>query len=317
MEWDAMTTKVDLDLNFEDDSSALKSMKIIRSEYFKKGVKSLIYIGIVVLIYVLYFIFSFFPNLMYNQLPEVRVYVSTFTAGWALFSISVFLVFYLVKLFFQKFTPSLVQFIQKEFKYMGFKLQRSFNSGLLFLMLNSISIALLIYVDFGLIQFDNTFMGFFLQVLFITYLAMSLILPILWGIFNDKYMIKLKNNYYILFDSIYHIRKRKGHDPNLIGITLTSNRLSSRYDRCGKLVHTIISQRRWLSKKKKKIQLNPFLHFYEFSTPFNFQKQFLNITMALNEWERNYKGRIPCYNLPSQDMQPYDKYHAFSKFFNF
>lgn len=107
--------------------------------------------------------------------------------------------------------------------------------------------------------------------------------------FNDKFVVKLKPNLFVLFNFHYHLRKKRGYDPNLVGIYLTSNRLCSKFNRDGKFAHTKISEVRWLPRKgKANIDINPFLHFREFSAPINFQKQFLNIALALNEWNEDF-----------------------------
>ena len=135
-------------------------------------------------------------------------------------------------------------------------------------------------------------------------------------LFNDKFIIKLKDNFYIIFDFQFKISKPKKDDANLVGIHLTSNRLSPKNDRCGRVIHSKIAKRRWLSRKKKS-KLNPYLHFYEFSTPLNFQKQFLNIALALTEWQNYYGSRVMCFNArtPLNKLESKEKFLDYYIFF--
>jgi hypothetical protein len=301
MEWNKMkfSNKSIGNLIFEDDESTLNSIEIIRKEFFKKTIRSLIYIVIIIAIYTVYLIITYQPYIFGNNIILNNVSHTTFsrlTIGWVLFSTAVFSIVYLFKFLYMKFTPSLISFIKDESTNIGFEFEKKYNSGLLFLLLNSISISLLIYIDFGFIQFHNSAIDLFFQVIFVLYLILSLGIPIIFALVDDKYIIKLKENFYIIFDFQFKIRKPSEEEgSNLVGIRLTSNRLSSKFDRCGKVVYSRISQRRWLSRKQKS-KLNPYLYFHEFSTPINFQKQFLNMVLALNEWQEYYGSRILCFN---------------------
>jgi hypothetical protein len=179
--------------------------------------------------------------------------------------------------------------MKKEIHNIGLKFQKRFASSSLFLMLNSGAVALLIYIDFGIIQLDGSYIGNGVQSFIILYLILSITIPVIWIFVNDKFVAKLKQNFYVLFEFHYKIRKKRGYDPNLVGIYLTSNRLCSRFNKSGKETHSKISEIRWLPRNgKTKHELNPYLHFHEFSAPVNFQKQFLNISLALNEWDENH-----------------------------
>ena len=315
-----VSKKINKDLIFEDDETTFDSIEIIRKEFFKKTIRSLIYIAIVIIIYILYLIITYQPSLFGNNNVLNTISHTTFsylTIAWILFSTSIFSIVYLFKLLYMKFTPSLISFIKQESSNIGFEFKKKYDSGLLFLLLNSISISILIYMDFGLIQFANLASELTFKVIFVMYLVLSLAIPIIWVLVNDKYIIRLKENFYIIFDFQFKIRKPKEEDSNLIGIRLTSNRLSSKFDRCGKIVYSRISQRRWLSRKQKS-KLNPYLYFHEFSTPLNFRKQFLNIALALNEWQDYYGSRILCFNVgtPLNKGTQKDKFLDYYQFFH-
>jgi hypothetical protein len=140
------------------------------------------------------------------------------------------------------------------------------------------------YIDLQILNFNNITVG---------YLLLSLAIPIIWLGVNDKYVIKVKENFYILFDLHFSLRKTRGDSPALLGITLSSNRLCSRFNQPGKNVHTRICEIRWLPRNGTKIQkISPFLHFHEFSVPVNLQKQVLNVILALHEWDNFYEKEL-------------------------
>ncbi|MFX1590731.1 MAG: hypothetical protein ACFFC1_21570 [Promethearchaeota archaeon] len=283
------------EIYFEDEESIINSLKVIKSEYFKKAIKAFFCILFILTIYLIYLILWFQPNIFLpnNTTLEItstiRKISFNLTTGWAFFSISIFITAYLIKLIRMKFTPSLICFMKKEVHNIGLKFQKRFASSSLFLMLNSGAVALLIYIDFGIIQLDGSYISNVIQSLIILYLILSITIPVIWIFVNDKFVAKLKQNFFVLFEFHYKIRKKRGYDPNLVGIYLTSNRLCSRFNKSGKEAYSKISEIRWLPRKgKTNFELNPYLHFHEFSAPVNFQKQFLNITLALNEWDENY-----------------------------
>ncbi|TFG23193.1 MAG: hypothetical protein EU533_03425 [Promethearchaeota archaeon] len=316
-----MITKQDNELIFEDDESTISSIKIIRKEFMKKSIYSLIYIVIILAVYILYLIITYQSELFGNNSIINTISHSVFskaTIAWVLFSTTTFLIIYLIKLLSIKFTPSLISFIKKESTNIGFEFEKKYDSGLLFLLLNSISICILIYMDFGVIQFENPNISIMFQVIFSIYLILSLVIPVIWALLNDKYIIKLKENFFILFDFQFKIRSSKEEDSYLVGIHLTSNKLTSRFDKCGRIIYSRISQRRWLSRKKKSI-LNPYLYFHEFSTPINFQKQFLNMVLALNEWQVFYGSRVFCFDAqaPLNKIIQKDKFLDYHEFFSF
>ena len=310
--------KIYPDLDFENEENTFKSIEVIQKEFFKKTIKILLYIFIILAIYITYFLIIINPELFENTLVGSinQSYYSNLTISWILFSTTTFLLVYFFKIIYLKYTPSLISFIKNESNNLGFDFQKKFNSGAIFLLLNSISISILIYIDFRLIQFEDSPVGHFFMHAISTYLILSLIIPIFLVLFNDKFIIQLKDNFYILFDFQFKIGKPKKDDSNLVGIHLTSNRLSPKKDRCGRVIHSKIAKRRWLSRKKKS-KLNPYLHFYEFSTPLNFQKQFLNISLALTEWQNYYGGRILCFNArtPLNKIESKEKFLDYHIFF--
>ncbi|MHA1193463.1 MAG: hypothetical protein ACTSP9_14440 [Promethearchaeota archaeon] len=313
--------KIYPDLDFENEENTIKSIEVIQKEFFKKTINTLLYILSILAIYITYFLITVNPELFENTFIASinQSYYSNLTIGWSLFSTTTFLFVYFLNIIYLKFTPSLISFIKNESNNLGFDFQKKFNSATVFLLLNSISISMLIYIDFRLIKFEDSPVGRFFIFTISAYLILSLIIPIIWVFFNDKFIIQLKDNFYILFEFQFKIGKPKKDDSNLVGIYLTSNRLSPKNDRCGRVIHSIIAKRRWLSRKKKS-KFNPYLHFYEFSTPLNFQKQFLNIALALKEWQNYYGSRVLCFNARTplnkiESKERFLDYHIFFTIF--
>ena len=305
------------ELNFEDEQSIKNSLKTIKSEYIKKALKSILYISIVLAVILSNLLYGYFPYIERNiftgllasesSTPGGYVLSLNFTLSWTVFSTSIFLIIYFIKLSRVKFTPSLIRYIERETKYVGFEFIKKIESVGLFLLLSTVSIVILFYIDTRLIQFNNTFWSLFFRYSFFAYLLLSLVLPIVFIFRNDKFVIKVKDNLFVLCDLCYNLRKNKEHDPNLLGIILTSNRLCSRFDKSGKYIYSKISEDRWLIRNDPSA-ISPFLYFEEYSVPINFQKQFLNIVLALNEWENNYVSNFDSWNYHFSNNSLYYKY---------
>ncbi len=306
-------------LNFENEENSFKSIEVIQKEFFRKTVKTVLYILILLAIYIIYSLITIRPELFENTFIRLinHSYFSNLTIEWILFSTTTFLFVYFLKITYLKYTPSLISFIKYESKNLGFDFKKEFNSGQIFLLLNSISISILIYIDLGWIKFEDTLGSGFFIFTFSVYLTLSLIIPIFWALFYDKFIIQLKDDFYILFNFHFKIGKPKKDGSNLVGIRLTSNRLSPKNDKCGRIVHSKIAKRRWLSRRKIS-KFNPYLHFYEFSTPLNFQKQFLNIVLALTEWQNYYGSRILCFDarIPLNKIESKDNFLDYFQFFS-
>ncbi len=305
------------ELNFEDEQGIKNSLKTIKSEYIKKALKSILYISIVLAVILSNLLYGYFPYIEKNiftgllasesSTPEGYVLSLNFTLSWTVFSTSIFLIIYFIKLSQVKFTPSLIRYIERETKYAGFEFIKKIESVGLFLLLSTVSIVILFYIDARLIQFNNTFWSLFFRYSFFAYLLLSLVLPIVFIFRNDKFVIKVKDNLFVLCDLRYNLRKNKEHDPNLLGIILTSNRLCSRFDKSGKYIYSKISEDRWLIRNNPSA-ISPFLYFKEYSVPINFQKQFLNIVLALNEWDNNYVSNFDSWNYYFSNNSLYYKY---------
>jgi len=316
------TLKSIAELNFENKKGMFDSAKIIRSEYLKKAIKSIACIIAILTVVLSYLVFFYIPYLNSNSFNHLisgifrsgsNKFPLDLTLTWSLFSTSIFLITYLIKAINLKFTPSLVRYIERETKHIGFEFKKRIESMGLFIVLNFASIIVLFYIDINALNFNNTYLSILLRNIFVIFLFMSIMLPIIWVFKKDKFVIKVKENVFILCDLHYSLSKKEGYDPNFIGIILTSNRLCSKFDKSGKYIYSKISEKRWL-KKKGNSAISPYLHFQEFSVPHNFQKQFLNITLALNEWENNYDSNLDLMNYYFSKKYPYYNKNMIKKY---
>jgi len=73
------------------------------------------------------------------------------------------------------------------------------------------------------------------------------------------------------------------------------------------VIYSKISEDRWLIRSEPSA-ISPYLYFEEYSVPFNFQKQFLNIVLALNDWENNYTSNLDSMNYYFSNPIPLHKY---------
>ena len=287
MEDERIMINKNFDLNFEDEQGISNSIQLLKSEYLFKAVKASIYLSVIVIICIGYILLQpqmAFLNHLYVLNYSHYSFKLTLTVGWTLISTSIFLVCYLIKYIKLRLTPSIIKYMKEELKYLGYEFQKKYSSGLIFVLLNALSVILMTYIDLEVLTFNNIVIG---------YLFFSLAIPIIWLSVNDKYVIKIKENFFILFDLHFSLRKRSGESPGLLGITLSSNRLCSRFNKPGKNVHTRICEIRWLPRTGTKIQkISPFLHFHEFSVPVNLQKQVLNVILALHEWDNIYEHEL-------------------------
>jgi hypothetical protein len=264
----------------------------VRKEYKQKAIRFLPYLSAILVVVLIHFILIY-PKYL---IPEggfvstaITPYRFNWSINWAIFSIGTFTFFYLSRIAFMKLTPFIKDSIKNEIHDLGFKFQEKSKSWILFLILNSISVLLLFLIGSGMIYLNNSPSSALFYGFLIVYLVISILIPVIWRFFYDGLIIVLKDNYSVSINPRYKLRKISDKNSQLIGIYLASNRLGYKLRKNSKMLYEQIAEARWLPRKRKSIvskySLSPFLRFYEFSTPTNFQKQFLNIVLALQEWD--------------------------------
>jgi len=284
--------------DLEDEQNISKSYNIIRTEYRKKGKKLLLYFFTVLIIVITHFAIIYPIYLIPDgnaSITGLQLYNFPLTINWTIFSAGIYLIFYVIKVAFMRVTPSLKDHITNEINNIGFKIQAKRKSWILFLILNSLSVLLLFLIELKIIYFYHSHFRTLFRGFIIIYLVMAFVIPIIWRFSYDGLIIKLKGNYQVYIHPYYKIRKIKTREHQLIGIYLTSNKIAIKFFKNKKRLYKRIAEDRWLPRQRKSIAskygLSPFLRFYEFSTPSNFQKQFLNIVLALQDWDNKYKKK--------------------------
>jgi hypothetical protein len=286
-------------IDFDYDENISKSYHKIKMEYQKKGKWIITILSAILITLIIYFTTIYPIYLIPDEgatITGLSLYRFNFTINWTIFSIGTFTIFYLLKILFMRITPFLQEQIKNEVNALGFSIQEKRRSWILFLILNSISILLLFLIELNIIFINHPVFNALFKVILLVYLFISFLIPIFWRFSYDGLIIRLKEKYYISINPYYRIRKIKAEDSQLIGIFLFSNKIANKFDKYKKSLYNQISESRWLPRKRKSITskygLNFFLRFYEFSTPVNFQKQFLNIVIALREWDEKVSGNL-------------------------
>jgi len=280
------------DYKLEESEICHLSTKI-RSEFIFKLILQIIvitFISIVNMIH-LFFIFRVNSNPGFYLNAATKYYLMNPTINWIFFSSSLFLIIYFSKRAFFKVTPSVVKFVETEMENLGLKLQRRYKTEIIFLILNGIGALFILMVDFGIIHLDTIHSSNIFQIAIIGFLSLSIIVPIGMALFQNKFRVKLKGDYSINLKVDYPIIPRK-KNPDLLDIQLISNPLSIKSNRWKFDIYKKISEDRWLTKSKidsnkrnTRYNINPFIFFKGYSTPLEFQNEFLNVALAIKEWD--------------------------------
>lgn len=288
MEEDNNLRKIDFEYGEEDSYSYNK----IKKEYLKKTIKFFPFLSGLLIITAIYFTLIY-PILLIPEdgitITWLTPYSFNLTINWTVFSLSAFLFFYLIKILIMRITPFLKEQIRNDINALGFIIKEKRKSVIFFVILNSISVLLLLLIELDIIYFNTLALNTLFKGFLITYLFLSMLIPILLRFSYDGLSVTLKDKYNVSIKPYYKIRRVKTKDSQLIGIFITSNKIASKFNKNKKSLYTQIAKSRWLPRKRKSIiskyRLSPFLRFHEFSTPVNFQKQFLNLALALQDWD--------------------------------
>jgi hypothetical protein len=127
---------------------------------------------------------------------------------------------------------------------------------------------------------------------FLIYIILGVSIPILRGILHEKFIIKLKDPYFIKLELRINLIKRKETESQMVKIYLISNKLASELDPDALRLYKDIYNNKWLSRegrfKFSKYFQESNLHFRSFATSINFKEKVLNLVSAIRKWDENY-----------------------------
>jgi uncharacterized protein YxeA len=281
----------DKGLRFNTKEEISKSIRIIEEEYTEKLRRKLFYtFGLIVFFVIFIFIADEF-EFLYNDTSGVNVQYLPLRLSvfWITYSFCVYLIFYFLKMISIKQTPTLIKYLKNEIGNLDLEIKNRNLSEKSFILLTSLSLFILLLIDLRIIKVYHIVVDFTIQGILIFLLSLNLIIPIIIGLFYDRFRITLKNNYYIRLDIQYSFEKQ---NTQTISVFMTSNRLTSKMDRMGIKLYKKIAQYRWLPNKNSRVltkkKLTPFLRFFEYSSLVNFQQNLLNLALALKDFEKRY-----------------------------
>jgi len=276
------------DVNYEGENSIPTFFNKIKAEYLKNLSK--VYI-LTMLLIITYIAHQFLIGL-YNQIYLKIVLIQIIT--WILFS--VYLIIYFFLLSYTKFCPTLIKFLKKELRFLGFKTQRKFKTNANFFIFIFFTVIILIFINIGFYLSSSYFTTSLILRLIIIYMILGISIPILRGVLHDKLIVKLRKPYFIQLEIQIKLIKRKENESQMVRVYMSSNKLGLKSDPDEFNLHKEISEKKWLPRKGRftfpTFLYNLYLYLREYSTPINFKEHFLNLVSAIREWDINYEHKI-------------------------
>jgi len=210
-----------------------------------------------------------------------------FSFYWFLFGTTIFLILKIFLIFKNKLTPTLSKFIEKELKTLNLKIKKFNFSEVLYLIILIISGMVFILNDFKIINISQT-LDLILKICF----SLLLIISLTFQICSNNKRVKLKSGYYISLKIRVPFIKKV--DINMIKIYMSSSFLTVPFNKKKKRRLSIISNKRWVKMETlpllERLNLISLAKLSEFSTHQNFHNKFLNLALAIRDWDKIMKS---------------------------
>jgi hypothetical protein len=277
------------DLELDNGESIPEFFNKIKAEYLK--LSYLVYILLSMLIFI--YLAHLFLIDLYNQIYLQVILVQIIT--WIMFISYLIIHFFLLS--YNKFSPTLVNYLKEELQFLGFEAQRKYKKGFDFLVFYSFSVLLFIFISIGIgTSTDYVISSLFIR-LIIIYMILATSIPLLRGLLHDKLIVMLRPPYFIQIEIQLKLLKRKENESQTVRIYMTSIKLGSKSNQALFRLYRKISEKKWLPRngrfKIHNLFYDPHLFFREYSNPINFKEHFLNLVSAIREWDiQNPKSAI-------------------------
>ncbi|MFX0167624.1 MAG: hypothetical protein ACFE9V_20065 [Candidatus Hodarchaeota archaeon] len=280
-------------INFENNKNTTQFFRLIKNEYLKSLYQTYLWLIILVVIYVVYQLFI----TPFNQ--SFPLFISDQIIIWIFFSL--YLLIHFFALSYIRFSPTIIEFIEKELHTLGFKFRTKYKFRTPNCLFNCISLIILIFATRGIYYSSSKFMITFILRLVIIYSFAGISIPILRGKLHDIFQVNLRDSYFIQIEFQLKLIKHKEVESQMVRIYMISSKLCPKADQTKILLYNKISENRWLQKKDHRILIGPipknYLYFREYATIVNFKEHFLNLVSAIREWDISHDNpnfKINC-----------------------
>ena len=269
------------EIDFENNENTTQFFTLIKTEYLKHLYQTYFWVIILVMMYVVYQVII----TPFNQ--TAIIFITDQIIISLLFSF--YLLIYFFNLSYARFTPTIINFLEKELGMLDYKIQKKYKIRLSNLLFTCFSIIVFIFVSIGIYNFHNNNAISLIMRLFIVYIFTGITIPVLRGRLHDIFLVDLRNSYFVQIELQLKLIKHKEVESQMVKLFMTSNKLGPKTAQSESALHKKISEKRWLQKKDNRI-LPRFLSrnslfFHEYASLINFKEHILNIVSAIREWD--------------------------------
>ncbi len=270
-----------LEINFENKENTTQFFTLIKTEYLKKLYQTYFWLILLVMMYVVYQLFT----TPFNQ--TITIFIADYVIICVLFSF--YLLIHFFNLTYARFSPTIIRFLEKELSMLDYKIKRKYKIRLSNFLFTCFSIIVFIFFTIGIYNSYNNNVISLIMRLLIVYIFVGITIPVLRGRLHDIFLVNLRNSYFVQIKLQLKLIKHKEVESQMVKIFMTSNKLGPKADQSGHARYNKISEKRWLQSKDNKILPHfisrNYLIFHEYATLINFKEHILNIVSAIREWD--------------------------------
>jgi hypothetical protein len=276
-----MNNYEDLSDTEENDQDSIHLIANIKEEFVKKLLKNCLIFGIIGILLV---------SSLFLRIVVLNTVFQVITILCNIFLAVFFVIEYITLFTYRKMSPSLISFLIHELDPLGYKVEKKFHHKLRNFFIFTPYFIFILLINIRLSFFVNDLVISVLLRIFIIYILIFLIIPIITGRLNDYLVIYLPSGYNIAIFLKIDLFKHRFLDSNLIKIYMKSSQLFSGRNAQKLNLFRDINERRRLKKsgnlENRSLQYKPKYYFNEISTIINYRDRFINIVSAVREWDQ-------------------------------